>query len=83
MLGEALLLYRNIKSFDHKAMIEELINLNKDEPLLKLHALKEIRHKINHKGYSATISEAKEMIDFAEQSFNKAYEKVKKQIEKS
>ena len=81
ILGEAVLLSKGIKSFDHKAMIEELIKLDNDAHLLFLNTIKEIRHKINHKGYSSAITEAKDAIDFAEKHFNDIYEKVKNEIE--
>ena len=81
MLGEAVLLSKGFKSFDHKAMIEELLKLDKNEHLLFLNTIKEIRHKINHKGYQAGIEETKDIIDFAEQHFNNIFKKVKNEID--
>src|SRR3989344_9170203 len=82
MLGEALLIFKGIKSEDHITPINELINLkiNTPRPLNVLDNFRRLRHNINYYGYKATIVDAQDIINFAKSCFNIAYEEVKRII---
>lgn len=83
MLGEALLTAKGIKSEDHVVPISELIKLkiSAARPISILDNLRRTRRNINYYGYSTTLEEAKDTIDFAKSCFEPALREVKRQIE--
>lgn len=82
MIGDALLVFKGIKSEDHLAPIKELINVEVDtpRPLRVLDNFRVLRHNVNYYGYRPSVEEAKDIIDFAKKCFEPVYEQVLKTI---
>jgi len=83
MLGEALLLNKDIKTLDHIKQIDELIRLNMmDADLELLFDLQELRHNINHKGHKATINQAKDVLNFSRFYFEPVFIEVEERLKR-
>ena len=84
MLGDALLVFQGIKSEDHLAPIKELMKIKvvTSRPLAALDNYRILRHNINYYGYSPTIREVEDLIDFTKKCFEPAYQVVLKEISK-
>jgi len=85
MLGDALLISKGLESTDHiepiKAIIE-IKDINTKRSLNVLDNMRIMRHNINYNGYSPTIKETEDVIDFAKLCFNETYLYLKKKVEK-
>ncbi|MBU0980555.1 MAG: hypothetical protein KJ709_07135 [Nanoarchaeota archaeon] len=82
MLGEALLVRRGVRSYDHVSQIDELINLNvkAERPLRVLENLRSLRHNINYHGYSPKRAEVMDTLDIAKTLFSPLLAEVKHKI---
>ena len=83
MLGEAFLTAKGIKSEDHVLPIGELTSLKiqTSRPLNLLDNLRKMRRNINYYGYSATVAEAEDALDFSKACFDPVFKEVKRQID--
>ena len=87
MLGDALLTAggSEAEGIDHHfEMINALMKLQTKapRPLLVLHELRKLRHKINYQGYIPTEDEAKYALSIKEALWLPVLEEVKKSVEK-
>ncbi len=71
MLGDALLVLKGIESEDHIAPIKELtkIKVKTDRPINLVDNLRRLRHNINYYGYKPKLQEVKDVISFADSTF--------------
>jgi hypothetical protein len=72
MLGDALLVYRGIKSTDHIMPIKELLQLkvSTTRPIYSIENLCRLRHNINYYGYAPDLLEIKDAISLAKSCFD-------------
>jgi len=82
MLGDSLLVKKGIASQDHLEPIKELLKLqvSTPRPINLIENLRILRHNINYYGYQPKIDEVKEVLSFAESSFEIIYKQVLKII---
>lgn len=87
MLGDALLTAKGFETTgkDHHAqMISELVTLRiqTERPLILLHELRKMRHKINYEGYLPMDAEIKEVIAIKDALWKPLFAEVKRLVEK-
>jgi len=82
MLGDSLLVKKGIVSQDHLEPIKELLKLqvSTPRPINLIENLRILRHNINYYGYQPKIDEVKDVLSFAESSFEIIYNQVLKII---
>ena len=87
MLGEALLSYRGKEASGkdhHVDMIQELFTLevNTPRPIVLINNLKDLRNKINYKGYLPSIEEINDSLSLANSLFDPMIGEILKEIGK-
>lgn len=82
MIGDALLLFKGIKSEDHVTPVKELIQLNveTERPISLIDNLRRLRHNINYYGYKPNLVEVIDVISIAEKTFQPLLKTVKKRL---
>lgn len=85
MLGDALLVYRGIKSIDHVLPIKELLSLKVQtlRPVNVIGNLRKTRHNINYYGYKPNISEVEDAVSIANNCFEPLFDAASKKINKN
>lgn len=82
MLGDDLLVGKKISFNDHMAPLSEIskLNVKTKGPLGAIENLRTLRCSINYYGYSPSISDLVDVIDFTKKCFNNVYKRVKEEI---
>ena len=86
MLGDALLMSRGKEAVppdSHTTTIDELLTLRPktSRPVQVLSNLKDMRHKINYKGYRAFAAEATDVVEMSKEMFPQLHKLIHTEIE--
>lgn len=84
MLGDALLVSKGISSEDHLLPIKEVsaIKIDSVRPIASVENLRILRHNLNYYGYNPKTAEVEDVVSLAKACFYKAYEQIKKGLQK-
>ncbi len=84
MLGDALLVSKGITSEDHLLPIKRVssVKIDSARPIASVENLRILRHNVNYYGYAPKNAEVEDVISLAKACFYKAYEQIKKELQK-